>query len=86
MNLSKGFSDSNVDTGKISFGLHQTNLLKATIYWAQVFRKISRTPSLIGTSNAAEFRAAIEASRQRASTSKHIPEESASISKVSDPG
>ena len=47
-NLAKGFSDRTVAVGKISFALRHTNLLKATIHWAQDFRRISRTPSLIG--------------------------------------
>ena len=65
-NSAKGFSDRNVAIGKIIFGLCRTNILKASIHWEQDFRSISRTPSLIGISNAAEFRAAIEAARQRA--------------------
>ena len=57
--LAKDFSERTVAAGKISSGLRQTNILKATIHWAQEFRRICRTPSLIGISNAAEFRAAI---------------------------
>ena len=55
VNLAKGFSDRTVAAGKISFGLRRTNLLKVTIHWDQDFRRISWTPSLIGTSNADEF-------------------------------
>ena len=66
MNLAKGFSDRTVAAGKIRFGLIQTNLLKATIHWAQDFRRISQIPSLIGIINATKFRAAIDAARQRA--------------------
>ena len=47
VNLVKGSSYRNVVAGKISFGLRWTNLLKATICWAQDFRRITRTPSLI---------------------------------------
>ena len=32
MNLAKGFSYRTVAEGKISFGLHRTNILKATIH------------------------------------------------------
>ena len=32
VNLAKGFSDRTVSTGKISFGVRWTNLLKATIH------------------------------------------------------
>ena len=71
MNLAKGFSDRTVAAGKISFGLCWTNILQVTIHWAQEFRRIIWTPSLIGISNAAKFRAAIEAARQRASIRKH---------------
>ena len=46
-NLAKGFSDRTVSAGKISFGFCQTNLMKANINWAQTFRRISRTPSLL---------------------------------------
>ena len=59
VNLAKGFSDSNFSAWKISFGLRRNSLLKATICWAQDFRGIGWTTSLIGMSNAAEFRAVI---------------------------
>ena len=55
MNLTKGFSDRTVAAGKISSILRRTNLLKATTHWAQEFRRISWTPSLIGISNSEEF-------------------------------
>ena len=61
VNLVKGFSDKTFAAGKISLGLRRTNILKVTIHWAQDFRGISRTPSVIGISNAAKFHAAIEA-------------------------
>ena len=86
MNLAKGFSDRTVAAGKISFGLCWTNILQVTIHWAQEFRRIIWTPSLIGISNAAKFRAAIEAARQRASIRKHSLEESASLRKAANPG
>ena len=34
VNLAKGFFDRTVAAGKISFGLCQTNILKATIHWS----------------------------------------------------
>ena len=71
VNLAKVFSGRTVVAGKISFGLCRTNLLKATIHWAQDFSKIGRTPSPICISNAAKFCAAIEAAKQRASIRKH---------------
>ena len=61
MNLQERFSDSIVSAGKISFGLRQTNIMKATIHWVQEFSRISQTPSLIGIINTAKFCAAIEA-------------------------
>ena len=79
VNLAKGFSDRTVAAGKISFGLRRTNLLKANIRWDQEVRRISRKPSLIGISNAVEFRADIEAERKRDSIRKHSLEESASL-------
>ena len=54
-NLPKGISYRTFAAGNISFVLHWTNLLKVTIHWDQDFRRISWTPSLIGTSNADEF-------------------------------
>ena len=60
--LSKGFSEKAANQGKISFGLHRTNLLKLAIHWAQDFRRVSREPSLDGITDAAEFRVAIETS------------------------
>ena len=86
VNLSKGFSERTVAPGNISFGLRCTNLLKSTIHWYQYFRRISWTPSLIGISNASEFRAAIEAAIHRARTRNHSLEESDRLSKVATPG
>ena len=86
MNLVKGFYYSSVASGKISFRFHRTNIMKANIHWYQYFRRISRTPSLIGISNDAEFSAVIEAARQRASIRKHNLEESSSLSKSTNPG
>ena len=86
MNLEKGFSDRTVAAGKNSFSLRRTNLLKETINWAQEFRSISRTSSLIGISNTAEFRAEIEEARKRARISKLSLEESSSLSKAVNPG
>ena len=86
VNLAKGLSDRTVAAGKIVLGLRRTNLLKATIHWAQYFMRISQTPSLIGISSALKFCATIEAARQRSSIRKHGIEESSSLSKDADPG
>ena len=86
VNLEKGFSARTVVAGKISFGLRRTNLLKATIHWAQDFRRISRAPSLIGIRNAAELRDTIEATRQRTRIRKLSLEELDSLSKAANPG
>ena len=86
VNLVKGFSDRTVASGKIIFGLHWTNILKATIHWYQDLSRISQTPSLIGISNSAKFRAAIEALRQRSKIRKHSLEESVRLRKAADPG
>ena len=86
VNLAKGFSDRTFSKGKISFGLCGINFLRATIHWDQYFRRIIRTPSLIGISNAAKLRATIKATRQRARIRKHSLEESASLSKATNPG
>ena len=63
INLAKGLSDRTVAERNTSFGLHHTNLLKATTHWNQDFRRISQTPSLIGISNAAKFCTVIDAER-----------------------
>ena len=63
LNPAKVFSDRTVAAGKISFGWCWNTLLKATIYWAQDLKRISRTPSLIGIIITAKFRAAIEEAR-----------------------
>ena len=63
VNLPKGLSDRTVAAGNISFGLRQTNLMKANICWSQDFRRISWTPLIIGIINADKLRAAIEAAR-----------------------
>ena len=51
--LSRVFSDRTVAAGNICFGLRRTNLMKVTINWAQDFRRISQTPSIIGIIKAA---------------------------------
>ena len=86
MNLAKVFSDRTVAAGKISLGLCRTNIFKANIHWAQGFRRISRTPSLISISNAAKSCAEIEVARQRDRIRKHFLEESASLSKATNTG
>jgi hypothetical protein len=64
--LAKGFAKRAAAQGRIIFGLRRTNLLKATIHWAQDFRHISREVMLEGIADAADFRIAIETARQRA--------------------
>ena len=86
VNLANIFSDRNVVAGKIISDLYRTNLLKATIHWAQDFRRISQTPPLIGIRNAAEFCTIVEAESKRARIKNHSLEESARLSKYSDPG
>ena len=41
VNLAEGFSNRTVAAGNTSFGFSRTNLLKATVHWAQDFRRIS---------------------------------------------
>ena len=86
MNLVKGLSEKTIAAGNISFGLRQTNILKANIHWDQDFRRISRIPSKIGISTAAKFRAEIEAAIQRARIKNHSLEESSSLRKAANPG
>jgi hypothetical protein len=62
--LSKGFSDRTAANGRINFGLRHTNHLKATIHWAQDFRRISREPTLDGIEDIYDFKDAIEKVRQ----------------------
>ena len=40
VNIAKGFYDRTYATGKISFSFIRNNIMKATIHWAQDFRKI----------------------------------------------
>jgi hypothetical protein len=84
--LAKGFAERAVAQGRIIFGLRRTNLLKATIHWAQDFRCISKEVTLEGIDDAADFRNAIKTARQRAQIRKHSAEESDSLSKAADPG
>ena len=86
MNLVKVLSDSTVASGKISFGLLWTNLMKANIHWSQDFRRISQTSSLIGISKSAKFFVVIVSARQRARIRNHSLDNSASLSKAADPG
>ncbi len=84
--LATGFAARTQTNGKIIFGLRRTNLLKATIHWAQDFRRISRVPNLDGVADQAEFRSALDTARLRAQIRKHAAEESDSLSKAADPG
>jgi hypothetical protein len=83
--LAKGFAERTVASGKIVFGLRGTNLLRATVHWAQDFRRISRAPTLDGIGAMPDFKAAIETAKQRAQIRKHNAEESDSLSTASDP-
>jgi hypothetical protein len=85
--LAKGFAERMVASGKIVFGLPRMNLLRATVHWAQDFRRISRVPTLDGIGAMPDFKAAIETAKQRAQIrKKHNAEESDSLSTSSDPG
>jgi hypothetical protein len=84
--LAKGFAERTVASGKIVFGLRQTNLLRATVHWAQDFRRISRGPTLDGIGAMPDFKAAIETAKQRAQIRKHNAEESDSLSTASHTG
>jgi hypothetical protein len=66
--------------------LRRTNLLKATIHWAQDFRRISRVPNLDNIADQAEFREALETARLRAQIRRHNAEESDGLSKAADHG
>ena len=79
--LAKGFAELTAAQGRIIFGLLRANLLKATVHWAQDFRRISREVTLDQVADAAEFRAQIETARQRAQIRKHNAEESDGLSK-----
>jgi hypothetical protein len=84
--LAKGFAERTAANGRIIFGLRRTNLLKATVHWAQDFRRISREPSLENIEDMDDFKLAIDTARQRAQIRKHNADESDSLSKASDPG
>jgi hypothetical protein len=84
--LSKGFAERATNGGRIIFGLRRTNLLKATIHWAQDFRRVSREPSLDDIMNEDEFKVTIDEARQRAQIRKHTVDESDQVSKSADPG
>ena len=84
--LAKGFADrTSVAQGRIIFGLRRTSLLKATINWAQDFKRVSRAVSLDGIDDGPAFRVQIETARQRSQIRKHNTEESDGLSKAADP-
>ena len=85
-NLAKGFAERTAGDGRINFGLRRTNRLKATIHWAQDFRRISKEVTLDETADVAEFREQIETARQRAQIRSHNAEEADGLSKAADPG
>ena len=86
VNRAKGLYDRTSATGKTSFSLIRNNLMKAKIHWAQDFRKIIRTPPLVGIRNSAKFRTEIEVASQRDSIRKHSLEESSKLIKDADLG
>jgi hypothetical protein len=69
--LAKRFAKRTVANGKIVSGLRRTNLLKATVHWAQDFLRISRAPTLDGIGAMPDFKAAIETAKKRAQRCKH---------------
>jgi hypothetical protein len=84
--LAKRIAERTVASGKIVFGLRQTNLLRATTHWAQDFLRISRAPTLDGIGAMPDFKAAIETVKKRAQRRKHNAEELDSLSTAYDPG
>jgi len=85
--LAKGFAERTLAQGRIVFGLRKTNLLKASINWAQDFRRISREVSLDpAVTDEAMFRDQIETARQRSIIRKYNTDESDGLSKAADPG
>lgn len=84
--LAKGFAERTAAQGRIIFGLRRTNLLKATINWAQDFKRVSRAVSLDGVDDEPAFRVLIETAKQRSQIRKHNTEESDGLSKAADPG
>ena len=72
--------------GRTRFNNRRTNCLKATIHWAQDFRRISRAvlldPAVI---DEATFKAQIETAKQRAAIRENL-EESDGLTKAADPG
>jgi hypothetical protein len=85
--LAKRFAKRTVANGKIVSGLRRTNLLKATVHWAQDFLRISRAPTLDGIGAMPDFKAAIETAKKRAQRCKHNAWElDTSLSTASTPG
>jgi hypothetical protein len=84
--LAKGFGERTTAQGRINFGMRRTNYLKATLHWAQDFRRVSRDVTLNDVNDITDFREQIEVARQRALIRSHNAAESDGLSKAADPG
>jgi hypothetical protein len=84
--LAKGFGERTTAQGRINFGKRRTNYLKATLHWAQDFRRISRDVTLDDLYDITDFREQIETARQTALIRSHNAAESDGLSKAADPG
>jgi hypothetical protein len=84
--LSDSFASRTQLLGKIIFGLRRKKRLKATLHWAQDFRRISRDLSLEGIVDAADFHVVIEVSRLRAEMRKQQRTDSAKLGAATEPG
>ena len=85
-NIYKGFSERTAYSRRIVFGLHQTNVLKAAVWWVQDLQRIIREPTLDFIEETSIFKESIDAESVWADIQNHNSDESESLSKAVDPG
>ena len=63
--MPRGYASRTLNDGRIHLGIRRIKRLKALVHWAQDFRRISKSPTVISTSGT-DFLAVLEQASERA--------------------
>ena len=83
--MARGYASRTLNDGRIHLGIRRIKRLKALVHWAQDFRRISKTPTVVSTSGI-DFLAALEQASERARIRKQHRDDSDVLTKEAFPG
>ena len=83
--MARGYASRTLNDGRIHLGIRRIKRLKALVHWAQDFRRISKSPSVISTSGT-DFLAVLEQASERARIRKQHRDDSDVLAKEASPG